>query len=56
MSAFKIKPTEMPKLYQQEKQIVESLIKRLNDKIQKDPEVSKKAALIIENWLKKSRP
>ena len=61
MVAPKIRATELAKLYQeapnknlQDKKTVESLIGRLNDKIQKNPELSKKAALIIENWLKKS--
>ncbi len=35
-----------------DKKIIESLIQRLNDKIQKDPALAQKAALIIENWLK----
>lgn len=36
----------------QDKQKVEALRERLNDKIQKNPELAKKAALIIEQWLK----
>lgn len=35
-----------------DKKVIESLIKRLNDEIQKDPSLGLKAALIIENWLK----
>ncbi len=35
-----------------EKQIVEALIKRLNERILKNPEDCKKAALILESWLK----
>ncbi len=63
MAAPKIKPASLAKLYSQEansssknlhdKKIVESLIERLNDKIMRDPKTAKKAALIIENWLKK---
>jgi hypothetical protein len=62
MAAPRIKPSDLAKLYQkdntpsrnlQDKNIVESLIKRLNDKIMTDPKNAKKAALIIENWLKK---
>ena len=60
MAAPKLTPEQLKRLYQdannsplQEKKSVESLIKRLNDKIQNDPGMSKKAALIIENWLKK---
>ena len=36
-----------------DKQIIEALIKRLNEKILKNPEDCKKAALILESWLKK---
>ncbi len=39
-----------------EKNKVESLKKRLNDIILKDPVMAKKAALVIEQWLKKTRP
>jgi hypothetical protein len=39
-----------------EKKIVESLITRLNDQIQKDQNKAKKAALIIEQWLKQTKP
>lgn len=35
-----------------DKKIIESLIQRLNEKIQNDPALTHKAALIIENWLK----
>jgi len=54
MAARKIKTSELSNLY--EKKIVETLRERLNDKIQKDPKLQKKAALIIEQWLRKSRP
>lgn len=37
-----------------DKKIIESLIQRLNEKIQKDPTLAHKAALIIENWLKQN--
>lgn len=36
----------------QDKKIIESLVTRLNEKILKDPALAKKAALILENWLK----
>lgn len=36
-----------------DKQIIEALIKRLNEKILKNPEDCKKAALVLESWLKK---
>ena len=42
---------------QQDKKIIEALIKRLNDQIKNDEKSAKKAALIIEEWLKKkTRP
>jgi hypothetical protein len=62
MAAPKIKTTSLSKLYQDgnsattnlhDKKNVESLIQRLNEKIQRDPKLAQKAALIIENWLKK---
>jgi hypothetical protein len=61
MGAPKLKPSSYAKLYEEkspsknlhDKKIVESLIERLNGKIQKDPRLAQKAALIIENWLKK---
>ncbi len=37
----------------QDKKIIEALIKRLNDQIKNDEKSAKKAALIIEEWLKK---
>lgn len=41
----------------QDKKTIEALRERLNDKIQKDPKLAKKAALILEEWLKKkSKP
>jgi len=56
MSAVKLSPSQLEGLYKEDKKIVESLIKRLNDKILSDPKNSKKAALIIEQWLKKTKP
>jgi hypothetical protein len=62
MAAPKLRTADLSKLYQQdadklrEKKIVESLIQRLNDLIQTKPGYDKKAALIIEQWLKKSKP
>lgn len=40
----------------QDKKIIEALRERLNVKIQNDPKLAKKAALILEQWLKKSKP
>ena len=37
----------------QDKKFIEALMKRLNEMIQKDPKLAKKAALILEEWLKK---
>ncbi|MGE3609104.1 MAG: hypothetical protein AB7I27_05915 [Bacteriovoracaceae bacterium] len=57
MGEPKIKTPQLKKLYSvEDKKIVETLIKSLNDKIQKDPKLAKKAALILEDWLKKTRP
>lgn len=63
MGAPRIKTSDLAKLYQektvdslQDKKIIESLQKRLNDKIQNDHRMAKKAALIIEQWLKKPKP
>jgi len=50
MVAPKFKPTPYP----QDKKLVEALIKRLNEQLLKDPKSCKKAALIIESWLRKS--
>lgn len=36
-----------------DKKIIEALQKRLNERIQNNPEDCKKAALILESWLKK---
>lgn len=38
-----------------DKQIIEALIKRLNDRLLKKPEDCKKAALILESWLNKKK-
>jgi hypothetical protein len=64
MAAPKIRATDLAKLYQsgdqtknlQDKQTVESLKTRLNDKILRDPKLAKKAALIIEQWIRKTKP
>lgn len=40
----------------QDKKTIEALKERLNNKIQNNPEIAKKAALILEAWLKKSKP
>lgn len=63
MAAPKYKTSDLMKLYPEsdernlhDKRIIEALKQRLNDKIHQDPESAKKAALIIENWLKKPKP
>lgn len=38
---------------EKDKKIVETLIKRLNEQFKNDPGIAKKAAHIIEEWLKK---
>jgi hypothetical protein len=37
----------------QDKKIIEALRERLNNKIQNDPKLARKAALILEQWLNK---
>ncbi len=39
---------------QQDKKAIEALRERLNKKIQSDPQMAKKAALVIEAWLRTS--
>ncbi|HLT22860.1 MAG TPA: hypothetical protein VKZ84_05435 [Bacteriovoracaceae bacterium] len=58
MSALKFKANDLYKdvRKEQDKKIVETLIKDLNDKILKDEKTAKKAALILEAWLKKTKP
>jgi hypothetical protein len=57
MSAPKLQASQLAKMFEkpqdntQDKKIIEELIKRLNDRILKDPQTCKKAALILENWL-----
>jgi hypothetical protein len=36
----------------QDKKSIEALMKRLNEMIQNDPKLAKKAALILEDWMK----
>jgi hypothetical protein len=38
---------------QQDKKTIEALRERLNEKIQSDPRHAKKAALVLEGWLRK---
>ncbi len=38
----------------QDKKTVEALRERLNHKIQSDPQMAKKAALVLEAWLRKN--
>jgi hypothetical protein len=54
MAAKKLNPSNYQNLYE-DKRIIEALTKRLNDSIQKDPKLARKAALIIEQWLKKTK-
>lgn len=57
MAAPKFSPSQYPKIFSDaDKKIVETLIKSLNENIQKDPKLAKKAALILEEWLKKTKP
>jgi hypothetical protein len=56
MPAPKIIWDPRPENSLQDKQKVESLIKRLNEVIQKDPGMAKKAATVLEQWLKKTKP
>jgi hypothetical protein len=64
MGAKKLNPSDLSKLYSKEeepntlkdKKTIETLKERLNQKIQKDQKIAKKAALIIEQWLKKTKP
>ena len=61
MGTPKIKSSELKKLYSedasqslQNKKLIEGYIKRLNELL-KDPKQAKKAALILEEWLRKSK-
>lgn len=63
MAAPKYSSSDLKKLYPEgkdhnlhDKRTIEALQKRLNEKIQNNPEYAKKAALILENWLKKTKP
>lgn len=58
MSALKFKASDLYKdiRKEQDKKIVETLIKDLNDKIIRDEKLARKAALILEQWLKKTKP
>lgn len=56
MGAPKYKPSQLASLYQEQenlrdKQKIEALKKRLNQKFLEDPKLGKKAALILEQWL-----
>ncbi len=39
---------------QQDKKVIEALRERLNKQIQSDPKMAKKAALVLEEWLRKN--
>ncbi len=49
---------EFAKLYstpshaQAEKRAVEQMVRKLNDQLQRDPRAARKAALILERWLR----
>lgn len=62
MGAPKYSSSDLQKLYQEkestnlrDKKTIEALKQRLNDKIQNSPELQKKAALILEQWLNKKK-
>ncbi len=60
MAAPKLTPSQLAKLFASgekeknlhDKRIVESLRERLNETLQKNPAKVKKAASILEDWLK----
>jgi hypothetical protein len=58
MGARKFNSRDLGKLYSenntqniQDKKFIEALKNRLNERIQQDPQLARKAALIIEKWL-----
>lgn len=57
MAAPKFKPSDFSKLYHgsEEKKKIEALKRRLEELLINDQEKAKKAALVIEHWLKKSQ-
>lgn len=61
MAAPKLKAADLAKLFQpdreqslQDKRLIEALRQRLNEKLQ-DPQMARKAALILESWINKKR-
>jgi uncharacterized phage protein gp47/JayE len=52
MGMRKPKPNYSSLYTDRDKEIIEALRKRLNEKIQNDPKTCKKAAMILELWLK----
>jgi hypothetical protein len=57
MAALKINPQDLAKLFSdgkdqalQDKKLIEALRSRLNQKLQ-EPQMAKKAALILEAWI-----
>jgi flagellar basal body-associated protein FliL len=61
MAAPKIRSSELRKLFSEkndqnlhDKKTIEALRQRLNEKIQNDPKLGRKAALILESWINKS--
>ena len=58
MTAYKFKVSDLYRDAHRdhEKKIVETLIKDLNDKILKDEKTAQKAAQILSEWLKKTKP
>ena len=61
MAAPKIKPADLTRLYSEEKdqnlqdkKLIESLKRRLNEKLS-DPQVARKAALILASWINQKK-
>lgn len=61
MAALKIKSKELAKLFPEDKDqtlhdknLIEALRSRLNEKLQ-DPKMAKKAAQILESWINQKR-
>ena len=53
MAIKKNSSEDLKDLFSRDKLIIEELKKRLHDQLSQNPAKAKKAALIIENWLKK---
>ena len=62
MAAPKFKSSDLKNLFPdnrennlRDKRIIEALTKRLNEKLLKNPQDCKKAAMILENWINKKK-